>query len=340
MSWRSSTPVPVRLGWLLVGASLVLHFFTVVAFARQPDAVAAFTVFPIWLWGALGLCLAGLAFIGFRTPLSLVVCALWGLTILLAADEARVLAHLGVPAPAPGPAEPVEGRKPIRVITLNVADFRHGDPFSALAAWHPDLVLLQEDFKNRSADLAERLFSGSGHHRTHHGNAIVSRWPITREVRNNDKDLRFVHFNATIQLPDGTPIDLVNIHLTSAATDLRLWAPDCWREHRENRRQRRFEIRSVLRVLKETTPFPARPVIVAGDFNAPATDPLRLHLEPRFRDAFLEAGTGWGNTYHRRVPILRIDQVHVTRHFKPARCQAVTTRHSDHRFVVADLVLE
>lgn len=340
MSWRSPTPLPVRLGRMLVGASLALHLFTVVAFARQPEALAAFTVFPIWLWGAVGLSMAGLAFLGFRTPLSLVLAGLWSLTILLAADEARVIANLGVPAPAPGPAAPVDGVRPIRILTLNVADFRHGDPFPDLVAWDPDLVVLQEDFKNRSRELAGRLFGGGGHFATSHGNTIVSRWPITRHTRNDDRDLRFVHHNSTVQLPDGTLIEVVNIHLTSAATDLRLWSPDCWREHRENRRQRRLELTSVLRIIETTTPFPDRPVIVAGDFNAPATDPLRLQLAPHFRDAFLHAGTGWGNTFHRRVPFLRIDQIHASTHFTPSGCRAVTTRHSDHRFVVADLLLE
>ena len=55
-------------------------------------------------------------------------------------------------------------------------------------------------------------------------------------------------------------------------------------------------------------------------------------------DAFAAAGTGWGNTYQRRIPIHRIDQIHCTRQFRPLRCSAVTTRHSDHRMVVADLL--
>ena len=40
-----------------------------------------------------------------------------------------------------------------------------------------------------------------------------------------------------------------------------------------------------------------------------------------------------------KVPGLRLDRIHATRHFTPIRCRTVTTRHSDHRLVVADLLL-
>jgi endonuclease/exonuclease/phosphatase (EEP) superfamily protein YafD len=55
-----------------------------------------------------------------------------------------------------------------------------------------------------------------------------------------------------------------------------------------------------------------------------------------FVDAFAACGTGWGNTYQRRFPILRIDHLYATRHLTPVRCRTITTRFSDHRMVVAD----
>ncbi len=39
-------------------------------------------------------------------------------------------------------------------------------------------------------------------------------------------------------------------------------------------------------------------------------------------------------------PALRIDHLYATRHFTPVRCRAVTTRHSDHRMVVADFLTD
>lgn len=336
-----TTPFSRRTGWLLVGLSLALHLITVFAFARQPDKLAAFTVMPIWAWGGIGILLSSTAFYFLRAPLSLVVTAIWALTVMLGADEARVIANLTTPAPQRGTAKPVDGIRPIRVITLNVARFRLGDPADDIAAWDPDIVLLQEATGTRVKRIADRLYGGHGDYRSYAENGVVTRWKILREVRNPDP--KFLHFNhnVTVELPDGSAVEVVNLHLSEAATNLRLWEKDCWREHRNARRKRRLEIAVALKILEDTTPFPeSRPVILAGDFNAPASDPVRHLLERDFDDAFQVAGTGWGDTFHRRIPIFRLDQIHVTRHFTPVRCRAVTTRHSDHRMVVADLLLE
>ena len=58
-----------------------------------------------------------------------------------------------------------------------------------------------------------------------------------------------------------------------------------------------------------------------------------------FNDSFSTAGRGWGNTFQRRVPVLRLDAIYSTRQFTPVRCRAVTTRKSDHRMVISDLIL-
>ena len=57
-------------------------------------------------------------------------------------------------------------------------------------------------------------------------------------------------------------------------------------------------------------------------------------------DAFASVGTGWGDTFQRRFPILRIDHIYATRHFTPVRSLTVTTRTSDHRMVVADFLMK
>ncbi|MBB5351755.1 endonuclease/exonuclease/phosphatase (EEP) superfamily protein YafD [Haloferula luteola] len=338
---RPSTRFTRRLGWLLIGGSLALHFVTVFAYYRQPSLLAAFTVMPIWVWGGLGLFASCLAFLALRAPLSLVVTTVWAFTLLLGADEARVIGHFHARPPQPGPPLAYHGTQPIRVITLNAAHFLYGDPTADLRGWQPDIVLLQEISPAHAQKIADALFGKEAHFRAYSRNAVASRWPIVREVRNPNIRFRFFNHNVTIRLPNGRTVEVSNLHLTSAATDLSLWRPTCWKNHRENRRARHFEISVALRILEETCGFPgAQPVILAGDFNAPPTDPIHRLLSQDFLDAFDEAGTGWGNTFQRRIPILRIDQIHATRHFKPLGCRAVTTRHSDHRFVVADLLLE
>lgn len=337
----SRSSIPLRLAWLLVGASLALHLLTVYAYSRQPDRLAAFTVMPIWAWGGLGLLLSGSAFYFLRAPLSLVVTTLWTLTVLLGADEARVIANLGTPGPRPGPAAEIDGRRPIRVITLNTALFTKGDPTEDLAKWDPDIVLLQETPPALVGSIARRLYDGQGDFRGYAHNGVATRWSIPREVRNPHPDFREFNHNVTVRLPDGREIEVVNLHLSSAATDLRLWQRESWRRHMHNRRHRRGELAVALGILKDTTSFPGhQAVILGGDFNTPPGDPIHRALDPDFTDAFLAVGTGWGDTFHRRVPILRIDRLYVTRHLTPVRCRAITTRHSDHRMVVADLLLE
>jgi endonuclease/exonuclease/phosphatase (EEP) superfamily protein YafD len=323
-------------GWSLVGASLLLHLFTVFCFTWQPDHFAAFTVLPIWLWGALGLLLSTIAWFMLRVSGPWIMTAIWVVTLVVGSDEARALTHFGKSAPLPGPAAPSDGKPVIRVITLNCALFRFGDPSLDLAAWAPDIVLLQDASPHQVRQLAMALYGDRGDFRTHTTNGILTRWKIQRKASN----LTQRNQQATITLPDGSAVEVVNVHLASAATDLRFWQRSSWREHRINRALRLDELSLVQRILGQTTDFPNIPTLFGGDFNSPATDVVLRQLTRDFIDAFAAAGSAWGDTYHRRFPILRIDHLYATRHFTPVRCRAFTTRHSDHRLVIADFLLK
>jgi endonuclease/exonuclease/phosphatase family metal-dependent hydrolase len=322
----------------LVGLSLALHLFTVFCYSRQPDALAAFTVLPIWVWGGIGLALCTVAFYFLRASLSLVMTAVWAVTLLVGADEARVLANFGKSAPHRGPAATYEGIPVMRVATLNCAGFRCGDPSPDIAAWKPDIVLLQDVYPHQVQHVADLLYGGHGDYRVHTtaqgGVGIVTRWKIQREVRNPMMRSQQV----TIETPDGRLLEVVNVHLLTAATDLAFWHRHAWREHRINRAIRLKEMLTARQVLEQTTKFPNTPTLFGGDFNAGATDVVHRQMDADFVDAFAAAGTGWGNTYQRRFPILRIDHLYSTRHFAPVRCRTATTRFSDHRMVVADYV--
>jgi endonuclease/exonuclease/phosphatase (EEP) superfamily protein YafD len=323
-----------RLGWTLVILSLLLHIFTVYCFSRQPDRFAAFTVIPIWLWGGFGLILSTVAFYFLRASLSLIMTAVWAITLLIGADEARVLAHIGKSPPLTGPAKPYEGRPVLRVITMNCACFGYGNPAADIAAWQPDIVLLQDAFPYQVRQIADVLYGGRGDYRAHQTNGVVTRWKIQREIRDPTRRDQQV----TIQFPNGEEIEVVNVHLATAATDLRLWDKSAWVGHRQNRVVRIRELSLTRQVLEQTTQFPTTPTIFGGDFNAPASDIVHRQLGRDFVDAFAAAGTGWGDTFQRRFPILRIDHIYATRHFVPVRCRAVTSRNSDHRMVVADFL--
>ncbi len=321
-----------RLGWILVAISLLLHLFTVYSYARQPDAVAAFTVIPIWLWGGFGLLLSSVAFYFLRASLSLIMSAVWAVTLLVGADEAKVLTNLGKPPPLPGKAEPYEGKPLLRVITMNCAIFVFGNPAPDIAAWEPDIVLLQDVYPDQVRQIADVLYHGLGDYRTHLTNGVVTRWKIQSEIRDPARRNQQIG----ILLSDGSRIEVVNVHLGSATTNLRLWTKSAWFEHSNNRVLRQHELSLTRQILERTTDFPDTPTIFGGDFNAPASDIVHRQLSRDFVDSFSAAGTGWGDTYQRRFPIIRIDHLYATRHFIPIRCRAVTTRHSDHRMVVTD----
>ncbi len=321
-----------RLGWILVGASLLLHLFTVYCFAQQPDRFAAFTVMPIWLWGSIGLMMTVVAFVFLRAPLSMVMAAVWAVTLLVGSDEARVLANFGKSPPLPGPAVVYQGKPVLRVITLNCAFFTYGNPAADLAKWQPDVVLLQDIAAHQVREVADVLYGGHGDYRAHQTNGIVCRWKIQREIRNPAQR----DHQVTILTPSGNTFEVVNVHLRTAATDLRLWNASAWHDHRANRTLRVRELFLTQQVLEQTTDFPNTPTLFGGDFNASATDIVHRQLARDFVDAFVAAGRGLGNTYQRRFPILRIDHLYATLHFTPVRCRAYTTRNSDHRMVIAD----
>ena len=317
-----------------MGTSLLLHIFTVYCFARQPDRFAAFTVMPIWMWGGIGLLLSSIAFYFLRASLSLVMTAVWAVTLLVGADEARVLANFGKSPPLRGHAQDEDGKPVLRVVTLNCGDFKYGNPAMDIAAWQPDIVLLQDIAPNQVRQIADVIYGGHGDYRVHDSNGIITRWRIQREIRNpTQRD-----HQVTIQTPSGATIEVVNVHLRTAATDLRLWDRSAWQTHRTNRALRESELTLTRNILEQTSDFPNTPTLLGGDFNSPASDVVHRQLSRDFLDAFATAGTGWGDTFQRRLPILRIDHIYVTRHFTPIRCCAVTTRNSDHRMVVADLL--
>jgi len=62
-------------------------------------------------------------------------------------------------------------------------------------------------------------------------------------------------------------------------------------------------------------------------------------LKRRLHDTFLIAGTGLGNTLINELPFVRTDQIWINDGMRAAHVFVRRTEHSDHRMIVADLVL-
>ena len=298
-------------------------------YLRQPDHFAAFTVLPVWLWAGCGMWVAFLSISWFRISLGWAVIAAWMLLVLGIADESRALWNLGCQAAEPGHARAHRGRPVLRVITANCDN----GPLPELAEWKPDILFLQDASPVLAERIARETFGGAARVHFHETNAIATRWQLVEGAAVAGQRAHRV----TVRMPDGRVLVCVNVHLLSAATDLGFWRRRVWTEHRVNRVVRIHELRRILDWVEPVTH--EVPVVFAGDFNAPPDDPVYRLFDPGFCDAHREAGKGWGNTSPRRFPILRIDRIHTTRHFTPVRCATRVARASDHRFVVADLVL-
>lgn len=87
------------------------------------------------------------------------------------------------------------------------------------------------------------------------------------------------------------------------------------------------------------SPLPS-PLIVAGDFNTPGGYADLRDAMRGFTDAFSQAGRGWGKTIPAAVPMSRIDHVYLPAGFTAVDCHAMSTQWSDHRAVVADVVMQ
>ena len=82
------------------------------------------------------------------------------------------------------------------------------------------------------------------------------------------------------------------------------------------------------------------PLIVMGDFNTPIDSVHFERLRELARDAFETAGSGYAATWPMVAPVLSLDHIWVSRHFRIVRCEHRTSLYSDHRAVVVDLAWE
>jgi len=84
---------------------------------------------------------------------------------------------------------------------------------------------------------------------------------------------------------------------------------------------------------------------VAGDFNAPVQSIVcRKLMRHGLTDAFSTAGQGYGYSFGHELRLVahsyvRLDHILASRHWRVERCWTGGADASDHRPVIADLVL-
>lgn len=210
--------------------------------------------------------------------------------------------------------------KKLRVLTYNIhKGFSFGNRKfvlenlrESIRAVDADVVCLQEVIGEHSAHapdasqfeyLADKMWSYYAYGKNavytegHHGNAILSRYPI-RKWENHDLSLsRFERrglLHATIEDPDDPgPVHLFCMHLNLLERD------------------RAVQIGRVIAHLKNVLST-EDPVILAGDFNdwrENASEMLRaqLHLKEVFRDSPLKQHA---RTFPSFLPLLKLDRIY------------------------------
>lgn len=307
-------------------------------FTFRWDEVTAVTVIPFLLWAGAGTALAGCDWIVFRSRPAAYLILLWGISALLCADESTGLLRSCKAKPTiveTSPTTNLSAPSPtgtLRVITLNCGSGHNPLAAAEIEPYKPDIIFLQESPHYRFVhEFAKKLYGEQNRPLYGYDCTIIARGNLRRTSKKHPRN----QLQATLELPDGRQIELLNLHLSHAVTDLKLWRRSTWKSHYYNRIARRRQLTKNVSDLLVAAGH--RPTIIAGDFNAPGPDAIFTHLQEHFTDTYQQAGSGWCNTFSSHFPLIRIDQIWTSAEFTALRHTAVQCENSDHRIVVSDI---
>jgi vancomycin resistance protein VanJ len=229
-----------------------------------------------------------------------------------------------------------EDRQPssVRVLTLNT-HYAALDPAAfkkVIDETKPDVVALQEWYIANRAP----LFSDPSWHTVQSDEAILaSPYPIRMDGASlMGRDITAgVTYHYKIILP-GRVLSFYSVHLSSPHAAFR----NVLRLSRAG--PRRLDLNSKERLREATTlhRLADDDTILAGDFNLPRDSTIYRSMFAGFRDAFSDAGLGYGLTYYSRWTAVRIDHVLMGKNWGCSRCWVGPDVGSPHRPVIADLV--
>ena len=319
-----------NLGALLVGL-LVLH---AVAEAHWVTAVALYI--PQVVYGLPLLLLAPAAAI-VRRRHALAVCAVAGVIVA---------------GPAMGFCVPWRRLRPepqgthLRVMAWNVrgGGSRLGQIREEIERWDPDVLLLSEAFHFRRATAVELLgdpetdtLSWWTHRVSGADIFLASRLPArngpTGQLSQGGEWGTLVQGAVEV---GGTRVVVLGTHLATPFRGGDVRAPrlslnDYTARAGNTRQLQAEELAAVISQIQG-------PLILGGDFNTPPRGRVYATISAGLIDAFSMAGWGWGHSYSDRRPLLRIDYV-MCRGLIPVGCWVGSARGSDHRPIIADLVV-
>ncbi len=271
-----------------------------------------------------------------------------------------LLAGTAVTAPAVAGEGPAAREVPIRVATYNIhagagEDGRYdlARTASAISDLDADVVGLQEvdvhwgarsQWADTAQELADRLgmrvffapiYSldppAEGQPRREYGVAVLSRWPIVAATNHPLTRLSTV-------VPDPTPAPAPGFpEVVIEKQGARVHVYTTHLDYRADPSVRQTQVRETLDILADDA---GKSRVLVGDLNATPEAPELAPLWPVLTDAWAAApAAGTGLTYPAITPTKRIDYVTASTEVKVVASQVVETAASDHRPVVADLVV-
>jgi endonuclease/exonuclease/phosphatase (EEP) superfamily protein YafD len=242
----------------------------------------------------------------------------------------------------------------LRVMTFNIKDYvtlRHPGGLqeisSEISRQDPDILVLQDAravMRIGATSRAQHALFGERQIFSYGQYVIASRFPL-RDCNHGEITFRqqphsYIH---CVVVFGTNEFDVVTAHFITPRFGLNATREDPWRgisQWRENVADRMTQATQLAADLRVRT----RPLLVAGDLNAPATSlVVRTLLDTGLRDAFSVAGVGfghtWGHSLRFGLSFLRIDHILVSPEFHVDNCFVGGTA-SAHRPVVADLHID
>lgn len=307
----------------------IFWIFSFLAYWFQPDALFAYTFFPAWMWGIVGI-IAALFFaklLGKRN--TLIISLLWFGFLLRFAEETHI------------PFQYIRYMKysrlnvnKIRIASINCA----GGSFEAVkeaVSKKPDFILIQESPSMQELiKLSKSVYGKDSFYVYGPDTSIIGTGRVVRIVRDKARAVFTYAEIETSVFKKSKTIGLMSIHVLPPDFRTDLWNIECWNAHKQIRIDRKNDMDYVKNCLD--TINSSIPLVVGGDFNAPAGDGIFNVLKPKLRDSFTIGGVGWGNTVLNEVPVERIDQVWFNKELNVNDCRAFETKNSDHRMVICE----
>jgi endonuclease/exonuclease/phosphatase (EEP) superfamily protein YafD len=251
------------------------------------------------------------------------------------------------------PPSDVPGGVPLRVMTYNVQLWQSAyapDVVNEIREANPDVLLLQDARAASNTVLDEFLKNWKVESFGQY--IIASKFrvldPVIGDISYRGETHTFLRARIDV---NGQNVEVSTAHFATPRDALSafrsprfLASPEFWAVGVPVIRRNLSDRMVQARALADDSSRVSGPLIVGGDLNAPpASLASRTLTDSGLVDAFAAGGRGYGYTFGHslrlRRSFLRLDRILVSRHFAVVASHVGSATGSDHRPVIADLVL-